>query len=130
MQFITKGAIITAAVIALILAVGYGIGEQKVDANWPSITVGNTTSTHASVSKQIASDLVIKRNLILTVRALTTNTSVVRLASTEAGAHSTSSVTDFLLYPGESIGLFVENANDVWFTAVAGEGVSYITEWE
>ncbi len=122
-----KSILITAGLLAVIVIVGYSV--QQTRANWPTLSTGITTTTATVVAKQVETDLIIKRNLILTVRALTTNTAAIRIAGTEAGAHSTSSAY-FSLYPGESLGLFVENANDVWFGALIGEGLEYITEFE
>ena len=127
MKIITKGAIVTGFLAALIITIGFGV--KTLFANWPSVETGITTTTATVVPVQLDSDVVFKRNMVVTVKALVTNTGAIRIAESSAKAVSTS--TDyFSLYPGESLSLLLENASNLWIGATAGEGVEYITEFD
>ena len=55
------------------------------------------------------------------------NVGTVYVGYTSATALNTNS-DYFSLFPGESVGLNITNANLVWIDAENGEGIEYITE--
>ncbi len=97
-------------------------------AGYPYVLTGQKVVTTPGVPVQFSS-LVIPKDREIIVKAMATNTDVVAIGYSAATAVSTGT-DSFHLYPGESIGLNISNANLLWLdAAVAGGGIEYITEF-
>lgn len=118
-------SILIVSLVALVMAIGMVV-TREVSANWPALRTGQATTTATTATA--LSSVEIPEGTTLVVKAKTANTGVVTLGYSAATA-ATSSTSYFSLYPGESIGLDLTNANLLYFNVtVTGEGIEYITE--
>ena len=94
--------------------------------NRKSFTAFRKTVAAAGTPEQLHTDLPIPDSFALIIKALDGNTGNIEIAEGETKA-GTSEV--FILDAGQSVPLFITNANAVWIDAtVNGEGVVCIVE--
>ena len=99
---------------------------SNVTANWPGLLTGQKTVTAKGTPVQLP-NVSIEEGMNLVIKAKNSNTGIVYVGYSSATALNTNS-NYFSLYPGESVGLNIINANLVWIDAESGEGIEYITE--
>ncbi|GAG08799.1 unnamed protein product, partial [marine sediment metagenome] len=118
-------AILIGSLLVLTMAVIL-VNPFGVTAGYPNIKTGRDTATSTGFAVNLDS-LIIARDVSFMLRASATNTDPIGIAYSKVTAPVTSS-DSFRLYPGESVGLDISNANVVWFAGTAGDGVEFITE--
>ena len=98
-----------------------------VSAGMPYLLTGRDTVTTTGMAVNLDA-LIVPRDTHFLVKASATNTDPLGIAYSSATSPATGT-DSFRLYPGESVGLNISNADLLWINGTAGDGCEFITEF-
>lgn len=99
----------------------------ETTAGMPYLLTGRDTVTTTGMAVNLDA-LTVPRDTHFLVKASATNTDPLGIAYSAATSPATGT-DSFRLYPGESVGLNISNADILWINGTAGDGIEYLTEY-